>query len=337
MAIDEGLYYRLDAIMSRNAVYNFIVGGRGIGKTFSVKEFMIGDYIKNGNQFILLRRYRGELSTRTTFFDDVVFKFEGFGFRVHGMDFQMTRNPHDDKPRWETMGFAIALSTSGQKKSVAYPRVKTIMFDEFIIEKGVVQYLKDEARVMNDFYSTVDRYKEKTRVFFLANSIGIMNPYFIEYGIEPTREWNRYGGGFICAHFPDDAEFVSAVNETRFGKFIEGTAYADYAVGNQFKDNGKNLICKKPSDARYYATVETAQGTLALWRDASDGRKWYAQEKRPRVETKFTMIPENVDETTTLLEYGDKLLSFWRTAFKRGFIMFDKPKSRNAFAQIFKR
>lgn len=336
MAIEKSLYYNLDNIQARNATYNFIVGGRGIGKTYSLKRYVINSFIKTGAQFILLRRYKGELSTRSTFYADLIGEFDGYGMRIKGDEFQITRNPADTKPTWETMGFAVALSISSQKKSVAYPKVETIMYDEFIIERGVVQYLKNEHIVMNDFYSTVDRYKGKTKVFFLANSIGIMNPYFIEYGIEPDREWVRMRNGFICAHFPDDEDFKSAVRETAFGKFIAGSEYETYAVNNEFKDNGTNLLGRKTESSTYYATIDTGVTILSMWRDP-ETFIWYGQEKRPRVENLYTVDPGKVSDEMSLLEYGDRLLSIWRTAFKRGKVQFDKPRSRSSFTQIFKR
>ena len=45
-------YYNYDALFSRGGVYNMVVGGRGLGKTFGAKEFVIRDAIKRGNQFI---------------------------------------------------------------------------------------------------------------------------------------------------------------------------------------------------------------------------------------------------------------------------------------------
>ena len=53
-------WFRLKAILSRNAVFNIIVGPRGDGKTFAAKEKAINNAIRKGEQFILLRRYKTE-------------------------------------------------------------------------------------------------------------------------------------------------------------------------------------------------------------------------------------------------------------------------------------
>ena len=35
------MYYSFDDILSRNGVFNFIIGGRGIGKTYGAKKIAI--------------------------------------------------------------------------------------------------------------------------------------------------------------------------------------------------------------------------------------------------------------------------------------------------------
>lgn len=342
--IDTNLYYRLGDVLSRNGVYNFIVGGRGIGKTYSAKNQVIRNFIKRGDQFIYLRRYKTELSTRLTFFTDIAHEFPEYGFRIHGMEAQMTRNPKDEKPTWETMGYFMALSNSQSKKSVSYLRVTIIIFDEFIIEKGAVQYLPNESRVFNDLFSTVDRFKDKTRVLFLANSVSIMNPYFLAYKIQPTDgvEWMTFNDGFIVCQFPNDADFADAVKQTRFGKFIDGTEYGDYSIGNNFKDNSDALIALKPSHAKYQMTLETELGIFSIWFTGSFGdpesrTRFYVQEKRPKDENLYTLQFARMDENKVLLLPGDRILAYLRSAFRGGRVYFDSPTTRNMFGAIFKR
>ncbi|MDV2687714.1 phage DNA encapsidation protein, partial [Alkalihalophilus lindianensis] len=58
-------------------------------------------------------------------------------------------------------------------------------YDEFILEKGNVQYLRDEVAAFNNFYSTVDRYQERVVAYLLANAVSMNNPFFIEWNIRP--------------------------------------------------------------------------------------------------------------------------------------------------------
>lgn len=333
-------YYRFNSVLSYGGVYNFICGARGLGKTYGAKRMAIKAFIRDGSQFIYVRRYVTELkSAKNTLFADIAHEFEGYAFRCHGDELQIKKPPHDgEESSWELMGYVVALSKAQQKKSVAYPRVKTIIYDEFIIDKGPIQYLPNEAKIFNDFYSTVDRYKDKTRVLFLANAVSVMNPYFIDYKIRPTSddEFIIKNGGFIVAHFPKAENFTRQVFETRFGQFIENSEYAEYSVGNVFSDNTDALIKKKTPEATYYCTIETSEGIFSLWIDMS-GPYYFAQEKRPKREIFWTMLPERMDENKILVNRTDKTLQYLRSAYGRGMMYFDTPQTRNAFAGVMKR
>lgn len=329
-------YYNYDKLYSYNARYNFLVTGRGYGKTFGAKRKAINDAIRSDDQFIYLRRYKEELAAaRTTFFNDIHYLYPNWEFKVQGNTaYAKLNNPKAD---WKTIGFFVALSQSQSYKSVAYPNVKTIIFDEFIIEKGNIHYIPDESTVFNNFYSTVDRYKDKTKVFFLANSVSIMNPYFLDNEIIPEtgKEFIVKKDGFIVAHFPDSTEFNKGVYQTRFGKFIKDSDYAEYAVENIFKDNSSNLIKLKDRTAYYRFTLETPKGTFSIWH-SMNGDQWYIQSKLPARNLNFTLMTETMDNDKILLTFSDKILSFLRTAYRQGRVNFDNPVTRNAFAQIFK-
>lgn len=335
-------YYDFSKLWSHNGYYNFILGARGTGKTYGAKVKAIKNALRKGQEFIYLRRHKAELiKAKNSFFADVAEEFPDHDFRVNGMvaEYAPASTRDEGKTRkWFLCGYFISLSTAGTQKSVAFPKVTLIIFDEFIIMKGAVHYLPNEANLFNEFYSTVDRYKAKTRVLFLANSTSIDNPYFIEWDItpEPDQEWIVAYDGFIVCHFHDSSVFAGAVYETPFGKFIKGTEYAEYSVSNQFADNDQMLIIDKTPTARYKWTIETPKGTFAIWYDAAPA-EYYITKKRPGNELLYTIQPERMGEGKMLIEYNDRRLQVIRTSFKQGRVFFDEPQTRNAFRELFKR
>lgn len=334
-------YYDYGKLLSYNASYNFLCGGRGEGKTYGAKVRAVKNGIKTGNQFIYMRRYKEELMiAMNTFFADIEHLFPNIDFRVHGKmaQFAPIETREDKKRVWNIIGYFIPLSTAQNQKSVAFPRVTTIIFDEFIIEKGAIHYLPNEATVFNNFFSTVDRYKDKTKVFFLANAVTIMNPYFMEYGIEPdpNKEFIKKADGFIVAHFPDSKEFRNQIYETKFGKFIQGTNYADYAVENKFEDNKTAMVGGKGAKEKYLFTIETDKGSFSVWFNFFNN-EYYIQNKLPKVQEIYTLVAEKMDKDKQLLTFSDLPLQRLRTAFRQGMIWFDKPATRNTFAEVFKR
>lgn len=334
-------YYNFAKILSFNAVFNFIVGGRGIGKTFGAKIKAVKAALYRGEQFIYLRRYKTELApARGTFFVDIADKFPNWDFRIQGNEAQAapvkTRN--DKKREWRTLGYFIALSTAQTQKSVSYTHVKRIIFDEFILEDGSLSYIPNEADVFNNFYSTVDRWQDKTTVFFLANSVSIMNPYFLKYKIRPDQESEFVirNGGYVACHFVESEAFASSVFKTRFGQFIAGTEYAEYAVGNQFDDNHDAMVALKTSQAKYMFTLETKLGTFSVWHTLVND-EYFVQAKRPKNEIILTLVAAKMGPDKTLVTLNDRPLQYLRTAFRHARMLFDEPTTRNAFAEIFTR
>lgn len=334
-------FYNYSKLLSYNGTYNLLIGNRGKGKTFGIKKKGIKDGITKGDQFIYVRRYKEELAiARQTFFDDIKEFFPDYDFRVNGRFAQWS--PISDNGvknrEWFTIGIFVALSQAQNYKSASFPNVKTIIFDEFIIEKGNATYIVNEVDKFNNFYSTVDRWKDKTRVFFLANSVSAMNPYFIEWKITPTEgdEFIIKKNGFLVCHIADNNDFNQEVYHTAFGQFIKDTNYGDYAVENKFSDNHDAMLDGKSSKARYLFTLECRTGWFSIWYDFIENY-YYIQSKLPKQQEIYTIISDKMDNEKILLSFSDKPLGNLRTSFRQGRMSFDNPVTRNTFMEIFKR
>ena len=254
-----------------------------------------------------------------------------------------------EKGSWEVIGFFHALSIAQNMKSTPFPNVHTIIYDEFIIEKGNIQYLSNEVMKLINYYNTIDRYRDQVRVLMLANNVTINNPYFLEWKVIPTEkdEFIKLfpdedtGFPFVVIHFADSENFKRGVYKTRFGKFIANSEYADYAVGNKAADNHDGLLKLKTAQAVYAYSLETDSGIFTVWIDwiakGEKGPIYYIQEKRPREELLFTLNASRMAEGKTLLFKNDKLVSVLRTAFRNNKTRFDTQRARNVFIDIFKK
>lgn len=349
VTFDKQAYYNFDKIYSMNGVINGVVGLRSVGKTYGKKVKDVRAAIEKGHEFIYLRRYKEEIkAAKPSYFDDFLDEFPDYDFRVSGNTAQYShRKLRDEKKRpWHTMGYFMVLSQGQTFKSKPFPKVTSITFDEFILEKGMTHYLPNEAQLLVNFLNTVDRSKDRCRMWLLANAVSIDNPYFIKWNIEPksNQEWIKKfphkttGNPFIVFHFPDPEKFKEQVYATRFGQFIQDSdpEYAAYAIGNTFKDNNNNLLARKLPDAGYVFSLETKSGIFSVWRDWKLN-KWYIQESRPGQEIMYTILPEKMAAGKHLLFYSDKQLQILRAGFKAENVYFDKPKTRQAFLQIFTR
>ena len=55
------MYWDINKSLSYNALFNFIVGNRGAGKTYGSKKYVINRFLKYGEQFVYIRRFKDEL------------------------------------------------------------------------------------------------------------------------------------------------------------------------------------------------------------------------------------------------------------------------------------
>lgn len=67
MIAENELYYDFGLTLSKNALINFILSHRGVGKTFGFKKYAINDFLKTGKQFMYVRRFKSELKTIHSF------------------------------------------------------------------------------------------------------------------------------------------------------------------------------------------------------------------------------------------------------------------------------
>lgn len=328
---------------------------KGTKRGLRAKLIMLDGEWNASEQFIYVRRTLEEIqAAKRTFFSDMAEFFPNHDFRVIGTAGYASRRVvrkkgEDDAAykkrvkarKWFIVCHFKALSVAQQEKGTSFPYVTMIMFDEFIIEKSSqTSYLKSEVEAFVNFINTVDRFQDRVIVYMLSNSVSIMNPYFAYWKIRPDElpEISQHSEGDIVAHFPDSDLYKKSVFSTRFGKFIQRTMpeYADYAVGNEFKDANHTLVKGKTSDAKYKYTVETVDGSFAVWYDMRIGHHFILT-PLPGNQRIITMDPNKMDKGKLLVTASEPVIKTLKASFNRGTMYFDTPETRNAFVPIFDR
>lgn len=329
---DEKLtYYDPSRILSYNTPWAFVTGARGRGKTYAFKKRVIKKAIEHGDEFIYLRRFKGEAATFKTFFDDIRWEFPGVELSVKGK-IASIGSGRGAQP----IGQVVYLSAAQMLKSVSLKKVKHIIFDEFILEKGATHYLPDEASIFEGLYSTVDRWDDRVQVYFLANAFSLTNPYYVKYGIVPSGEFTVEPGAdrFWAVHTDRSEEFAQQVSKTRFGAFLrrQDDENSRYMIDSTFRDEGLEMVAAKPPSAVYSLSIIGGSRPLSFWL-SRDWSMWYVTEGLPRTPNMFTISPSRVDETTRLLTPRDSYLKNMRDSYARGHMRFDRLTTRNLFVK----
>lgn len=190
----EVQFYSLDRILEKKADYNIIFGERSNGKTYALLKYALERYIKTGEQFAYVRRYREDLRGKR---GDSLFQ----GHVNNGVIEELTNGEFNEvffigsrwflsyydsetqkrKPHTEPFGFAFSISEQEHEKSSSYPKITTIIFDEFLTRR---YYIPDEFMLLMNLLSTIIRLREDVKVFMLGNTVNKYCPYFTEMGLK---------------------------------------------------------------------------------------------------------------------------------------------------------
>lgn len=323
------IYYNFDKLFSYNFLMAFVIGERGVGKTFNAKVAVLKKYLKTGEQFIYLRRYKTELDTALqTFWSDL--QSNGY-FEDYELKVKKSKLLTEFTCNGKVCGYAVPLSTANILKSTAFPKVKTIIFDEFLLDNsGTYRYLKSEVTMMLDIIETVGRLRD-IQVLFLGNAISVTNPYFAYFNLDLpyNSEFRTFNDGLIVVNYIRNMAYRKAKKESRFGKLIEGTSYGKYAIDNKMLRDNKHFIQKKPSDSRYYGMLIINGHSMGIWY-ARDGYLYLSDKYDPNTSAKFALDYNDHTEQTIFTNARDNMyLHICVRAYKQGILKFENQKIKN--------
>lgn len=322
------MFYNPHDLLTHNALFSFVIGNRGAGKTYSSKKWAIKDFLKTGAQFIYLRRYKTEFDDFKNFFADVSSEFPDVTFEVKGKLLLING---------ELAGYGIALSTALTKKSVSYHLVNKIIFDEFVIDSKIIHYLSNEVTMFLEFYETVARMRDNVRALFLSNAVSVVNPYFMYWNIKPKSNRRFTKHGHILIEFVKNQEFVDAKYKTRFGQIIKGTKYGDYAVENVYLKDNNNFVGKKTGDARFEFSIVYNEYTYGFWTDYREGKCYVSRDYDPSSLLQFAVTDSEHKPNMMLIKSANKshLLKGAIDAYQGGWLWFEDIQIKNQSIEIF--
>lgn len=322
------MWYDPQEMLSHNALFNFVVGNRGGGKTYSSKHLAIRQFLKKGRQFIYLRRYKTEFDEFQNFFSDIMHDFPDVEFEVKGKKLYINK---------KLAGYGVALSTALTKKSASYDKVDLIIFDEFVIDSKVIHYMSNEVGAFLEFYETVARLRDNVRVLFLSNAVSVVNPYFLYWNMRPKAEKRFTKYGHMIVEFVQNKEFREAKYKTRFGQIIKGTNYGNYAVENEFLKDNLNFVEKKSGSSRFEFSIVYKDHIYGFWNDYKNGVCYVSKDYDPSNRLQFAMTDEEHRPNMMLIKNASRshLLSGAIRAYENGYMRFEDLQIKNQAIEIF--
>lgn len=183
------IHYNIDNIDKIGARFNLIYGERSNGKSYQVKHKKgVEKYLKTGKRFILLRRWKEEITTEKIeqYFADVdVAKLTNGEYNcitVYKKNLFLSKYDSETRKtkRGDKIGYVLALSTEQNYAGASYLDVEDIIFEEFM-SRNI--YLPNEANKLMNLYATVDRKRLIVRLWLVGNTISRVCPYINDWDL----------------------------------------------------------------------------------------------------------------------------------------------------------
>lgn len=345
------MFWDIGRTLTHNMLFNFIIGNRGGGKSYGAKKKAIENFIKNKEQFGYIRRYRDDLKKpMEQFFKDVAWEFPDYEMKVEGDKFYIRLKPADEKAKWkdcDIAGFGFSLSTANNKKSISYPDITMLIFDEFLIEKGNQRYLTNEPEKLLNLYETVARPgtpHPRVVMFLLANAISVTNPYFLYFGLRMPKKKDK-NNKYIWKHpkkpiLVEDVrneKFIDAKKNTEFGQLIDGTDYADYSIENKMLLDNDMFIGKKTAKSRYYFTFIYKDKHFGVWVDNTESKMFVSDNIDNSFPFVYSLTLKDHSPNTMFLKSKGRNTRFGYLVenFKIGNVYFESMNIKNLCYEVF--
>ena len=327
---DYKKYVNVNRWFSYPCAFYLIIGGRGIGKTTGLNIWNIGDFIKNGNEFLYVRRYITELKKTKTMFDPIINNSVTVQGLSHGLfEWRVGKT---------RIGYGGALTAQQTFKSgVDFSKVTTLVYDEAILPRGgSYRYLENEIEMLFELISTVFRDRVGYRVFILGNNADIFNPFFDYFKIPKfDKQYIDVERGLYCELAKNSAVLLEAEQQTPLYKLTKGTQYWEYHYNNKVLTVENTRIGPKPMNSQLICRLIINEYTLNIYRYKIS--EMFVELRNKKIKDSYSFVILENDEANRhyIKEYREADLSkFIRMAYFTGNALFENDKA-DALFKIF--
>lgn len=303
-----------------------LLGERSNGKSFAVKELLIKRAYKHGEQFGYLRRYNEDTKDYLVgeYFSDVIKNKNGHEYIKEWTDGHYTTitafrksiyfanvDPETEKVlRGPKIGRMFGLSNAEHYKSLSFPEIKNIVYEEFVTNSYYLQGQGGEPKLLLNFLSTVFRH-ERGHLYCIGNKVSRINPYFGEWQLTniPKQKVNSVD---IYRVKNEDTETKIAVYMTHTMKINSGMFFGNAAkaiTGGEWEtDEQPHLAGHRDDYNLIYTTVFKYDRTTFLMeflqsRINPNDFTWYVTPKTTAIQ-KDTRIVANSYHLSNLCTIG---------------------------------
>lgn len=240
--------------VEKDADYIFLLGERANGKSYAVKSHLLQQAFNNitenkcYKQIGYIRRFDLDCkdSMCEPYFSDMPIQeitkgmYDSISVYRKKIYFGNVNNETGRVDRSVCIGNCYALSSAEHYKSLMYPHITNIIYEEVVSERN--QYLYSEPFKLQQLISTIFR-DRKGKVYLIGNTLSRMCPYYNEWGLEDVEKMNqgetiiyKYDNTIIKVHRTKSRDYNSGMF---FGLASKNITKGEYTTEQQPHLKGK--------------------------------------------------------------------------------------------------
>ena len=260
----ENGFFDFSEAVKHSTTFNFVIGGRGTGKTYGSLKWCL----EHKKKFIFMRRLQKEV--------DIISKDELSPFKVYGDMFggavlcrpvskyvtgvyisgkdEEGNNVISGPP----VGYVCALSSIANLRGFNTSDIEIILFDEFIPEKSSARqkYLGD---ALLNAYETINRNRElfgspPAKLFAMANSNDLGNDIFISLGLvnliekmsRKRQEFYQDQERGVTVIMLNNSKISEKKRKTALYQLTRGSEFSKMSLDNDFSYDDRFNIKSRP-------------------------------------------------------------------------------------------
>lgn len=335
------VYYSLDELHKKKDLdgdepYLYIItGNKSAGKTTSILLEGLKDWKENGREMLLIYREKNEITSANMLFEDVLEQYPEYGEKMTikqcaaGLFCQLFL---DDTP----FGFAVTMFKFDKLKkySPVFRNTYTALFDEIQLEDG--RYLKDEPSKLMGVLMAVARGGGKQsrpmKLYLLGNTVSLMNPYFIYFGIykrlKPNTHFMR-GKGWVAEFLLNESAQKAIENNPLF-KAFKDDSYFQYSTESKYMYNTDEFIMKPSGKSKYLFTLIVDGSEYAIRDYFEQGKIAFTRDVDKQYKFRICISSQDHNENTILVRRNSYLVEMVREAYEAGVLIFSDLGAKNA-------
>lgn len=278
------VFYDCTEVIENNFTFCFLIGGRGIGKTYSALRYIIEHNVKT----MYLRNKDTEIKFACSPEGNPFKKLNSdYGYQIKIPRIGYTLKSIIDDASKECIGYAAPVCTFGNIAGADFSDIDLSIYDEFIPKK-TDRIIGNLGELFSAAYETMNRNREllgekPIKSIFLTNSNSLASDVLIYFGLVPVIEQMIKNGENVYTDCQRSiyveliqSEISEQKRQTALYKAIAGSAYADMALNNDFAFDSFYNVKKRPIK-EYYPIC--AIDEIYIYRHKSNGT-YYACRSR---------------------------------------------------------